>query len=181
MNNKERFISLLKSTKREGIEKLILWLENTSFFDDPASARFHGNFKGGLCEHSLIVYDEFVKLTNRDDDTSKIACLLHDICKIGTYKIIYKNVKNEDTGEWVKIEQYENIESDFPFGHGEKSVVMLLEYIDLTKEEMMMIRWHMGAYESKECWRELGKAQKMYPSVLYIHFADMIASTVRGV
>ena len=63
MNDKERFISLLKSTQREGIEKLILWLENSSFFDDPASARFHGNFKGGLCEHSLIVYDEFVKLT----------------------------------------------------------------------------------------------------------------------
>ena len=37
MTNKERFIELLRSTKREGIEKLIDFLEKTDFFTAPAS------------------------------------------------------------------------------------------------------------------------------------------------
>lgn len=57
MKNKERFIELLRSTKREGIEELIAWLETTDFYIAPASTRFHGNYEGGLLEHSLNVYD----------------------------------------------------------------------------------------------------------------------------
>lgn len=37
MTNKERFIELLRSTKREGIEKLIDFLEKTDFFTAPAA------------------------------------------------------------------------------------------------------------------------------------------------
>ena len=167
MSNKERFIEILKKVNRNGIAELISYLEATSFFIDPASSKYHGSYDGGLCEHSLIVYEEFVKLTGRTDDTAIIACLLHDVCKIGNYK-------KTDTGYTYAV-------NTFPFGHGEKSVLMISKYIDLTKEEILMIRWHMGAYESKECWSDLGAAQKMYPSVLYIHFADMIASNIRGV
>ena len=181
MSNKERFIELLKTVKRDGMDKLIKWLESSTFFIDPASAKYHGDYEGGLCDHSLAVYEEYVKLTNQDDDKAIITCLLHDVCKIGTYKLGYRNVKNEETGICEKVPQYENQESGFPFGHGEKSVLMITRFIELTQEEMLMIRWHMGAYESKECWRELGEAQELYPSVLYIHFADMLATKVRGV
>lgn len=47
MTNKERFIELLRSTKREGIEKLIDFLEKTDFFTAPASTRFHSSYEGG--------------------------------------------------------------------------------------------------------------------------------------
>lgn len=181
MTNKERFIEILKSTSKSGIDKLIEYLEKTSFFTDPASSKFHGNWDGGLCEHSLAVYDYFVKLTGRDDDTAKITCLLHDVCKIGNYKKGFRNVKNQETGQWEQVETYEYKDNAFPFGHGEKSVIMIKQFIGLTIEEMLMIRWHMGAYESKECWQDLGTAQKMYSSVMYIHFADMLASNEKGV
>ena len=181
MSNKERFLELLRKVNRDGMDKLIAWLEQSTFFGDPASAKYHGDYEGGLCDHSLAVYEEYVKMTGKDDDKAKITCLLHDVCKIGTYKLGFRNVKNEETGQWQQVPQYENQESGFPFGHGEKSVFMISKFIKLTKEEILMIRWHMGAYESKECWRELGEAQEMYPSVLYIHFADMLATKVRGV
>ena len=114
------------------MDKLIAWLERSTFFVDPASAKYHGDYEGGLCDHSLAVYEEYVKLTGVDDDKAKITCLLHDVCKIGTYKLGYRNVKNEQ-GQWQQVPQYENQESGFPFGHGEKSVLMISSFIKLTK------------------------------------------------
>jgi len=176
MTRKETIINLLKEVKREGMDKLIEWLEQSSFFEDPASTKYHDSIEGGLAKHSLGVYENFVAMTGRDDDTAKIACLLHDVCKIGTYKKVVKMVKNEITADWEAKVSYDYQDDGLPYGHGEKSVLMIQDYIRLTKEERLMIRWHMGAYESKECWNNLGKAQEMYPSVLYIHFADMLDS-----
>ena len=174
----DKFISILSKVKRTGIDELIKWLESTSFFIDPASAKYHDNIEGGLCKHSLEVYENYVKLTGTDysDETAIIACLLHDVCKIGTYIKESKNVRDEKTGKWETVIQYGYAKNDMPFGHGEKSVLMISRFIELTKEEILMIRWHMGAYESKECWNDLGTAQSMYKSVLYIHFADMLSS-----
>ena len=164
LENKNKFITILKKVKREGMDELIQWLEQSSFFIDPASTKYHDAFEGGLCKHSLEVYENYVKLigTDYDDETAIIACLLHDVCKIGTYT-------KTDKG-------YIYAGNVMPFGHGEKSVMIIRDFIKLTKEEMLMIRWHMGAYESKECWNDLGAAQSMYKSVLYIHFADMLSS-----
>ena len=175
MDNKERVIELLQQVNRPGIDKLINWLEKSTFFTDPASTKYHDAEEGGLLNHSLLVYDNYVALTSKDDETAIITCLLHDVCKIGTYKKVMKNVKSEN-GQWIQVESYDYQDDGMPYGHGEKSVLMISHFINLTKEEMLMIRWHMGAYESKECWNNLGKAQEMYPSVLYIHFADMLAS-----
>ena len=178
IKNKMKFISILQKVKREGMDKLINWLISSTFFTDPASAKYHDNIEGGLCKHSLEVYENYVKLTGTDyeDETAIIACLLHDVCKVGNYKVEYRNVKNDATGQWEKVAQYGYADNTLPFGHGEKSVMMVREFIKLTREEMLMIRWHMGAYESKECWKDLGDAQSMYKSVLYIHFADMLSS-----
>ena len=63
--NKTEFINLLRSTGRAGIETLINWLETKSdFFTAPSSTVYHGNYDGGLCQHSLNVYKaakEFIK------------------------------------------------------------------------------------------------------------------------
>ena len=45
---KEKFLELLRTVKRDGIEDLINFLEKSDFFKAPASTRFHGNYEGGL-------------------------------------------------------------------------------------------------------------------------------------
>ena len=180
---REEFINLLKSTKREGIENLIAFLEKTDFFVAPASTRFHGAYEGGLLEHSMKVYELLVKKIKHtyldikfDDTTIKIVALLHDICKLNFYKVDYRNAKNE-LGVWEKVPYY-TIEDTIPYGHGEKSVMMISEYIKLTSEEKYAIRWHMGFTEPKELYGTIGQAYKKYPLALLLFEADLEATYV---
>lgn len=178
---KEKFIELLKSTNRPGIEDLISFLEKTDFFTAPASTRFHGSFEGGLVEHSLKVYEILdYKAKNNvlkleiPDDTIKIVSLLHDICKLNFYKVDYRNAKNA-LGEWEKVPYY-TIDDTIPYGHGEKSVMMITEYMKLTPEEKYSIRWHMGYTEPKENYNAIGATYKKYPIALLTHEADLEAT-----
>lgn len=128
---KEKFIQLLRKTNREGIEDLINFIEEkTDFFTAPASTRFHGSHEGGLLEHSMKVYEILdYKIKNNvidlhvPEDTIIIVSLLHDICKVNFYKVDYRNAKNA-RGEWEKVPYY-TIDDTIPYGHGEKSVMML--------------------------------------------------------
>lgn len=178
---KEQFIGLLKSTNREGIEKLIDFLEKTDFFQAPASTRFHGAYQGGLLEHSMKVYEIFKEKVknasieiNSPDDTLIITALLHDVCKANFYKVDYRNAKN-DLGVWEKVPYY-TIDDQIPYGHGEKSVMMISEYIKLTPEEKYAIRWHMGFTEPKEWYNTIGAAYTKYPLALLLFEADLEAT-----
>ena len=97
MENKERFISLLTSVKRDGIEDLLKWLEESDFYEAPASTRFHGSYKGGLLQHSLNVYDELKRLLSVypeiqvSEESVIISALLHDLCKANLYAVEKKN------------------------------------------------------------------------------------------
>lgn len=63
MNRKDDFVRLFtEHIKRPGATELLEWLETTDFFVAPASTRFHGNYEGGLCEHSVNVWEELVRL-----------------------------------------------------------------------------------------------------------------------
>ena len=170
---KEEFIELLKQTNREGIDKLIEFLCKTDFFEAPASTRFHGCFKGGLLEHSMKVY-EILKTKTEDSDSVKIIALLHDVCKANFYKVDYRNAKNEQ-GVWEKVPYY-TVDDTIPYGHGEKSVMMISEFIKLTPEERYAIRWHMGFTEPKELYTTIGQAYKKYPIALLVHEADLEAT-----
>ena len=178
---KEEFIKLLKSTKRENIDKLIEFIEKTDFYKAPASTKFHGSYEGGLLEHSMKVYEilkykvqnSVVKIDVPEESLIIIA-LLHDICKVNFYKVDYRNAKNE-FGEWEKVPYY-TVEDTIPYGHGEKSVMMLTEYIKLTVEEKYCIRWHMGFTEPKELYGTLGEAFKKFPLALLMHEADLEAT-----
>lgn len=184
MENKERFIELLRSTNREGIEELISWLETTDFYKAPASTRFHGNYEGGLLEHSLNVYDELSKdvskLMDKTDeikfnsDTVTLVALLHDLCKTNIYKIDYRNTKDK-FGNWIKVPYY-TIEDNEPYGHGEKSVMLASQFIKLTLEEMYSIRWHMGFTEGKEQYNYISAAYNKYDLAVLTHIADLKAT-----
>jgi len=181
---KDQIIELLKSTNREGMDKLMEFLEKSDFFKAPASTRYHGDHEGGLAEHSFKVYEILKEKVsnakmNIPEETIIISALLHDICKTNFYKIDYRNAKNS-LGVWEKVPYY-TIEDTIPYGHGEKSVMMLTEYIKLTNEEKYAIRWHMGFSEPKELYGTLGQAFTKYPFALLLHEADLEATYFFGI
>ncbi len=181
---KERFEQLLSSVQREGIDKLLDFIRKSDFYTAPASTRFHGAKEGGLLEHSLNVYtclqskaynplwDEHLK--SIDKDSLIIMALLHDLCKTYYYTIEMRNKKN-DRGQWESVPFYA-VDDKIPYGHGEKSVMMIEEYIKLKPVERYAIRWHMGAYEGEKSWNTLGTAMEKYPLILALHQADMEAT-----
>lgn len=185
-NTLERFEKLLLETGRDGIENLIEFIRKSDFYTAPASTRFHGSHEGGLLEHSMNVYDILSTKRNEDslwyeslknigEDTLVISALLHDLCKTYYYTTELRNKKVD--GQWVQVPFY-TVDDKVPYGHGEKSVMMIEEYIKLKPIERYAIRWHMGAYEPKELWNTLGSAMEKYPLVLAIHEADMEATYI---
>ncbi|WP_373899302.1 HD domain-containing protein [Haloimpatiens sp. FM7315] len=182
---KERILNLLGSIDRKGIDKVIKYLEESDFFIAPASTRFHGNYEGGLGEHSLNVYELFKEKNERYDfglseDTVKIVSLLHDICKVNFYTVYDKNVNIAGAGEkpkWIKQPAY-GVKDDLPIGHGEKSVIRLLQFMSLTKDEILMIRWHMGGYEPKENLNNISAAWNMCKAATALHTADLESSYI---
>ncbi len=178
MTNKERYINLLKQTNRQGIDDLINWLESTDFFDAPASTKYHNSKPGGLLEHSLNVFHELdYDLKNSNfifpDESILIVSLLHDICKADFYIETTRNVKKD--GKWYQ-EPYYSVDDREPLGHGEKSVILAMKYINLTDLEIAAIRWHMGGFESKENYNSISKTYSENPLALYLHIADLKAT-----
>lgn len=127
---KGKIISLLRSTKRAGIENVISWLQESDYFIAPASKK-HNNFPGGLAEHSLNVYQVAsdlmkIKAMSGQIDFGPssviISALLHDVCKV-------------NLGPSEKLGGY----------HGQKSLDTLLDLgLQLTEPERLAIRYHMG-------------------------------------
>ena len=187
MSGKEEFISLYREfIHREGSEALLDYLENKSdFFICPASARYHGAYAGGLCDHSLNVYHCLVDYLARERvqelyglevpaESVAISALLHDLCKVGCYRAGTRNVKNEVTGQWEKVPTF-FYEDPLPYGHGEKSVYIISGFMKLTRQEAMAIRWHMG-FSGGEDARLVGQALEQYPLAFALSIADMEAT-----
>ncbi len=168
---KEEFLNLLRKVNREGIEDLINFIEKTDFFKAPASTRFHGDFEGGLLKHKV---ETNIEPLDVNPETLILVPLLHDLCKANFYKVDYRNAKNA-LGVWEKVPYY-TVDDTIPYGHGEKSVMMITEYIKLTPEEKYAIRWHMGYTEPKELYNTIGAAYKKYPLALLMHEADLEAT-----
>ena len=183
--NRQRFIEVYRANiAREGSEKLLSFLENSDFFTAPASTRYHGNYEGGLCQHSLNVYDCLCDILARPrmkdmygisypDESVAIAALLHDLCKANFHKTTSPNVKNEQP-RWQRVPYY-TIEDNLPYGHGEKSVYIVSGYMRLTRDEAFAIRYHMG-FSGTEDPGNVGKALEMFPLAYALCVADMEAA-----
>ena len=187
MTAREEFIDIYRHyIHREGSEELLDYLMNKSdFFTAPASARYHGAYAGGLCQHSVNVFRCLADYLERprvkelygldyDMESVAIAALLHDLCKVGCYRPGTRNVKNEATGQWEKVQTY-FFEDKLPYGHGEKSVYIISGFMRLTREEAMAIRWHMG-FSGQEDPRTIGQALQQYPLAASLSMADMEAT-----
>lgn len=181
--NKSTFLMLARDDiKRDGIEALLSWLEASDFFTAPASTKFHLSEEGGLCAHSINVYERLVRLCEAEwgedgfnRESVAIIGLFHDLCKTNTYKVEMRNVK--ENGEWVQ-KPYFTVDDSLPYGHGEKSVYMLSGFLKLTREEAMAINWHMGGFDLRvqAGSYDYSKAYNKYPLALMVHLADMQAT-----
>lgn len=152
------------------------WLVWNGFFTAPASTKYHGNYEGGLFDHSYLVMENLVKLTelNRLEwerkESPYIVGMLHDLCKVGQYK---SSVVGSEF-------PYEYRTDTLLTGHGDKSVMVASHLLQLTEEEMYCIRYHMGAFVEKDEWNYYTRAISKYPNVLWTHHADMLATHVVG-
>ena len=190
MSARDKFIEIYKSKiKREGADKLLEFIcsPSSDFFTAPASARYHSAYEGGLCEHSINVYECLSAYLDRDearekyglnytDETIAIVSLLHDLCKMNVYKPSFRNVKN-DQGVWEKVPIFE-FDDKLPYGHGEKSVYMITPFMKLTREEAFAIRYHMGfsGANSQQETNNVSKAFEMFPLAFALSTADMEAT-----
>ncbi len=183
---KQQFIKVYnQNIKREGADKLLDYLLNNSdFFTAPASGRRHNSFEGGLALHSLNVYNRFknnIKLEYGEnynefisDESIAVIALLHDLCKVNTYTVDYRNQKVD--GQWIQVPYYAYSNS-LPYGHGEKSVYIASGFMRLTREEAMAINWHMGGFDPRtSATSDLSDAFSRFPNAVLFHISDLGAT-----
>lgn len=197
MNMRDKFIEIYKKyILRAGSEELLDFLINSDFFTAPASSKYHLAVPGGLCQHSVNVYEQlrdqflhyiekrygFTTLTPEQEQTIAICGLLHDICKVNYYTPVKKSRKTGKTlpngkPEWEDYMGYD-VEDKLPYGHGEKSVYIISGFMRLTLEEAMAIRWHMGFSDNdfKVGGKNVGNAFAAYHLAVLTHVADLMAT-----
>ena len=175
--------------KREGSEDLLNYLIKSDFFDAPASSRYHMSCKGGLCQHSINVFNRLVKEVENEYETVEdspwnmetltIVSLMHDICKIDFYKETIRNIKNQVTGKYEPVKFYE-IDEKLPIAHSYKSQYILRSYINLSREESIAIMSHMGGFDSNVRGGDqtISNAFKKFPLAVLLHVADLKAANL---
>lgn len=182
---KERFLSILNVIQRPGVDKLVDYLERTDFFTAPSSAKFHNAFQHGLLFHSLGVHRALVELATThapgefSEETLAIVGLLHDLCKIGFYKLEPRNRKID--GEWRQVLEYV-VDDKLPLGHGEKSVILIQRFFELNGHEALAINWHMGSFDNRASSyigsSQLSQAMAECHLVPLLHAADLLTSSI---
>ena len=146
---KDEFLKILKTVKREGMDEFIKFLESTDFFTAPASTRFHGDYAGGLVEHSMKVYEILVQKVknspiqlNISEDTLKIVALLHDVCK---------NFNEEECDLYLRYYDQDKLKAPLPIKHGYVAAYFLKEKCNYCQKDVLRAIYHHsdGDYNSK--------------------------------
>ena len=188
---RDKFLKIfdIQIGERDGKEALRDWLlsDECDFFTAPASTKYHGNYDGGLCEHSIDVYEMAVRLEglyredirkqylvlNRPYDRDQfmeslaVAALFHDLCKVNFYKT---KVNGRNT---VFV-----VDEQLRFGgHGSKSVFVLSKYLkDIRDEEAIAINCHMGFSRAEDNSISVSESFKNSPLAWIVHVADEAAT-----
>lgn len=199
MDTKKFILGMLSEVKRDGIASLINFVNDSSFFNDPASADKHNAYEGGLADHSLNVFNCLNKycksnLENNNDfekiiDSIAIVGLLHDIGYTGCFQKTSKNVpmkgsdgknKKSEYGKLIFIEKesYEfNPEAQLPYPHGLLSTIILKKHIKLSNLENLAILWQSGSYDQPQhMWSTVDRAMKTHKLIMYTQFAKKEAT-----
>ena len=179
---------------KEQADALTAWMEQHEFFTSPASAKYHANVAGGLAAHSLMVTYQCFKfapavfsnfmLTKRAGDYSFtaadifVAAISHDFCKAGFYGVEHRKTKNYQ-GNWVYEPYYKVKAESRNLGHGNESVLMLLECLpEYIKKRPVLeaVSRHMGFSDlsPNETYNYSNFLQN--PLVILLQLADQTAA-----
>lgn len=191
---KERYIKELRIINRNDfdVEGLIKYLESTDFFTAPASTQYHCSFPGGLCLHSLNVFDCMCDLLRNNFDVSSdsiaIVALFHDFGKINFYEPSVKNEKvyskygkkSDELGnfDWVSTRAYKVKDAenrDVLGSRGFRAYTIASMFMPLTNEEMVTLVNQYSAADSKQV-DDLSNILAKYNLAVYLHSADIITT-----
>lgn len=145
----------------------------TDFITSPASTKYHGNYVGGLFDHSLAVYEAALRCAEiygiRKENVDVTACIFHDLCKVGRYK-------QDEDGNFT----YDRGYSTKSIAHGSESLFRMMELgATFTVGWKLAVNYHMGAFtDSNEERNQISKITESHPEVLLLHHADMIATKI---
>jgi 23S rRNA maturation-related 3'-5' exoribonuclease YhaM len=186
-------VGLLRETKREGILKLVAWMEINGFFTAPCSGGNHLAVEGGLAEHSYNVFHIMDSMAmalcekeHHDMINSIIICsLLHDLGKVGDYGkpgYVPNMIKDGRPTKGEPEQKYKRSETK-PYDvnkdllyvpHEVRSVSIASKFITLTEDEYFAILYHNGLYGDFK-YDIQGKETPLY---LLLHMADMWCSRI---
>ena len=107
-----------------------------------------------------------------------IIGMFHDICKTDQYRHTVASRSTDGQPIGYNPSEWEYNTDTLLKGHGDKSVMILAALLPLTEEEVMCIRYHMGAFTDSGEWNYYTRAIHKYPNVLWSHHADMIAAHI---
>ena len=160
---RDRMAPALHLFPQDIIEKLT----EGGFFTAPASTKYHGAYEGGLFDHSCNVTSALVTLTHDNDlewqrpESPYIIGMFHDICKQDQYRHPFGDTLYSAAGvefRTVDESRWEYEPDTLLKGHGDKSVMLLSQYLQLTMEEILCIRYHMGAFVDQKEWSDYTRA-----------------------
>ena len=195
--NKEKFLSLVNEIKRPGadLSGLCYKIENSDFFNAPATTNSFRNYKGGLCEHALTRYINLKNLCEQStydkitQDSILITALFADFGKINYFEPTIKNKKtyhssgkkSDELGnyDWVSEEGYaiKDPSTRFIFGTlGQNAERIITEYIPLTNEESAAIIHLHDDYENPNF--NLASLYFAYPLAVLLNCADKITAFI---
>lgn len=170
------------------------WMKNHDFYKSPASTKFHGDWESGLAVHSLMVTVQslcFAPAVRANFQLSPIApnfdfnvedvfvsAICHDFCKSGSYKIEYHNTK-DIMGNWTKKPVYRTKPELRNLGHGNESVLLLLESMPSFLSRRLVIEAisrHMGFSDLTDTEKMNYSNFLQNPLVILLQLADQTAA-----
>ncbi len=176
------------------INSLLNFLDSSDFYTAPASTRFHGDFKGGLAAHTLMVvqqslvfaetfmnnffncpYSEKYTITAKD---IFLSALCHDFCKINFYGVEYRNTKDIN-GNWIKQPFYKTKNDNRNLGHGNESVLLMLQILPSlinNRNVIEAVSRHMGFSDLSDSDSYNYSVLLTNPLILLLQTADQTAA-----
>lgn len=177
LENKQKFIELLTNLNID-LTSLTKYLtsERVDYFNKPYNNYPNYAYKGSLCEHTLKLVNELVKLCDfycsdrySFEDILKVA-LFKDLYRAELYEPYNRNVKNEETNKWETVVSYRIKEVRPIFGDIEFSSYMIAKkFVDFSNDELVEALIFSGNTSSIENFN----IRKSYKLVTLVTMAEL--------
>lgn len=188
IENRDRFNGLLKSLNKEenDVDGFIQFLHDYQFYTSPATSKYYGSYRGGLCEYSLDVYDKLKQLVEvfypdtKEETIIKLG-LLQSLSKLYYYEEYERNVKDE-SGKWTKVKDYKLRDSSNRFTFGNvymNAYILASRYISFTEEEICVLT-NCDCNITNECSnQDLFAILNKYPLTTLLHTAILLSCSTK--